>query len=205
MHGGLRFTLVVFLAVLGFVSWPLLAGTSSDSSGTFSHEWQAVCKAYGLRTVTYLPAGVKPLAVDTPQQLRNLLQATADLLSGTRTSFVVETHSDLHTLSLTETYVSLHKSKIIDSIMRTRFNLWADVWVAGSGSFWEITDVAEWVGLSGFTLWWSLSNPWHYHHISSNKQRVTIRGGGTANQYLLIQGIIKIYSFPVSLKINYRI
>jgi hypothetical protein len=85
------------------------------------------------------------------------------------------------------------------------FNLWADVWVAGSGSFWEITDASEWIGLTGFTLIHDLSSEWHYHQIALDRRSITVAGGAMLDTYLLVKGVFKVYSEPISIRFTYKL
>jgi len=108
-------------------------------------------------------------------------------------------------LGLVETYLSFHYSMKVNPILGTRFNLWADVWVAGSGSFWEITDAYEWVGLTGISYCHDLSSEWHYHRIASDRRSIMVAGGAILDTYLLVKGVLKIYSEPVAISFTYRL
>jgi len=198
----------VLLVVLSVVTWVTYAGGSQRDLGP---EWQAVLSEFNLRPAASIPVGIHPLQINSPEELSMFIQRLQRASRGCH-SFVVTWNPNLRksgTASLhlesTETYVPLHKQECIDWVYHVFLNLWANVWVAGSGSFWEITDVNQWVGLTGVTAFYSLSDVYSYHHIYSDRQSVYIYGRSTVDYYLFIKGLLKIYSFPVSLSITFNI
>ena len=91
----------------------------------------------------------------------------------------------------------LHYSYICDLVWRTRFNLWADLYVAASGSFHWIDDVRNVrVGLTGFHPFIRLADTYTDATIYPNPQRAGIEGRGTLEYYLFFQGILTYYSRP---------
>jgi hypothetical protein len=191
-----RIALVAVLLLAAVSSAAMCRAPVDDTT-----EWQQVLRAFNIRTVEGVPPGIRPLEVQTPAQLRELLSLRA------RESYVV-TESQLGAATslsygIVESCVSLHTSR--SWVPFPTFNLWADVWIVGSGSFWEIGDVFEWVGLTGITLFADLTSEWHYHIVSADHQSVIIKGGGTVNHYFLIKGLIRVYSQPVSLTLSYSL
>jgi len=188
----------VAVAVLAACLSAAAFGASHDVSGR--NVWEEVFARYGMRTVDTVPVGVTPLQIDSPAELARLIQHVA--VRGGRST--VETlGAPLLAYGLTESCVHLHATK--SWVPFPTFNLWAEVWIAGSGSFWEIRDVYEWVGLTGITIIADLTDTWTYHRIATDRQSVTIRGGGVVNHYFIIKSILKVYSQPVELTIFYSL
>ena len=169
---------------------------ANNASKPLGPEWRSVFSKFNLQSVSVLPPGVQPLRVSSPTELADIIQRLESASQGYQHFVVVWTprlgksraggshFAAITKTDATETYVPLHKQELIDWVCRVYFNLWADVWVAGSGSFWEITDVYQWVGLTGMTTFYDLSSEYSYHHISSDSQSVYILGRATVN-YLL--------------------
>lgn len=194
MRRSLALGLVVSLTLIAV---PAIAGGSLDPGPSED----VTLTRHGLRTIQAPPAGVTPLEFE---ELGELLRYIRAIKSRGSVDLVVEDPSrSMLLFELTETCVHLHKTK--RWIPFPTFNLWADVWIAGSGSFWEITDVHERVGLTGITTFADLTDAWTYHRISTDRQSATIRGGGVVNHYLVFKGVFKLYSQPVSLSISYRL
>lgn len=197
----------VLLAVVSVVTWVTYAGSSQKDLGP---EWEAVLSEFNLRPAASLPVGIHPLQISSPEEVSMFIQQLQRASRGCH-SFVVTWNPNLRQsgtasfLELTETHVPLRKQECIDWVYHVFFNVWADVWVAGSGSFWQITDVNQWVGLTGVTAFYSLSDVYSYHHIYSDRQSVYIYGRRTVNYYLSIKGLLKPYSFPVSLSITFNL
>lgn len=188
--------MVVTLALLTCLAIPALAAQPTD-------EWEAIFAQYGIRTADVVPAGITPLRVDTPAQLRQVIHNAMPHRMGRLDMETESVSPGLLAYGVTETSVRLHVW--YNFVPYPTFNLWANVRVAGSGSFWEITDVNEWVGLTGITISEDLTDAYTFHNIAADRQSVYIEGGGIVNHYLLIRGILKIYSSPISLWKNYRI
>ncbi|RKX55828.1 MAG: hypothetical protein DRP50_01750 [Thermotoga sp.] len=70
------------------------------------------------------------------------------------------------------------------------------------GAFKQIESRYQRVELTGWTIGLKLTNTGTYHHISGDKQSVYISGYGIVDVYLLINGLIKLYSYPVFLSIT---
>jgi hypothetical protein len=187
---------LVTLALFSCFAIPAIASQAAD-------EWDAIFAQYGIRTAGVVPAGITPLRVDTPAQLRQVIRHATSHGMGQLNMETESVSLGLLAYGVTETSVRLHVW--YNFVPYPTFNLWANVWVAGSGSFWEITDVNEWVGLTGITISEDLADTYTFHRIAADRQSVYIEGGGIVNHYLLIRGIIKIYSSRISLSKTYRI
>ena len=149
-----------------------------------------ICAEFGVVDVDSIPAGITPIKISSTGQLKHFLHGirTNSGPRPTRTSDVLLTEGE-SCESLIETYVLTHASNCINPLVRTYFNLWGEIWIAGSGSFWQITDAYEWVGLTGPTYYVSLSNTWHHTYISSDRTIATIRGGGILDLYFVFESV----------------
>jgi hypothetical protein len=193
-----RLLLVVAVILLASLTIPALAA-QSDRHGT--SDWDVIFAQYDIRAVGAAPAGITPLEIDTPAELQQFMRRLAS--RGTSRLEVESASPALLTYGITESCVHLRKT--MSWVPFPTFNLWADVWIAGSGSFREIGDVYEWVGLTGITTFADLTDTWTYHRVSANRQSVTIKGGGIVTHYFVIKDLIKLYSQSVELTILYSL
>ena len=160
----------------------------------------------GLEVIEEVPAGITPLELKTLGEVRSLLR------SGCSDRVVLTERLEL-SVGGEQTAVTraidirqLHYSYICNPVWRTRFNLWADVYVEASGSFHWIDDVRSIrVGLTGLHPFMRLVDTYTDDYIYSNQQRVRIEGGGTLEYYLFIQGILTCYSEPAYIVAYYLI
>jgi hypothetical protein len=193
-----RWLLVAAVVSLASLAIPALAA-QSDRHGT--SDWDVIFAQYAIRTIAAAPAGITPLEIDTPAELRQLMRQITS--HGTSRLEMEIASPALLAYGVTESCVHLRKT--MSWVPFPTFNLWADVWIVGSGSFWEISDVYEWVGLTGITAFADLTDTWTYHRVSTDHQSVTIKGGGIVTHYFVIKNLIKVYSQSVELTILYSL
>jgi len=153
--------------------------------------WEKIIEEFNLEAVDQLPAGITPLVVTSPEQLRKLLARS--------TSRPLKFHIDASDLrredmltvgesaALTESYVVLHETDSFE--WPAIFHLYAKVWLVGSGSFWQISECDERVYFTGWLPWSGHEDEWSSHHIYSNNVRVEVEGGALFYGYILIPGI----------------
>lgn len=189
---------ILILAVAVCLAVPAAAAQPETHA---ARDWDVLFARYGVQTASAIPAGVRPLRIDTPAEFRQLLESMTS--HGTCQLVLESENTGLLSYGVTQSCVSLRKT--VSWIPFPTFNLWADVWIAGSGSFWEIVDVEEWVGLTGITVFADLTDTWHYHIVAADHRSVFIRGGGVVNHYFVIKGLIKVLSEPVALSISYSL
>ena len=194
----------MLLLVLLSLTW-VVYGTASDKA--LGDKWISVLDQYHLTTVSHVPDGITPLHVSTAAALARLLESFKCASSVT---LYVDGPAILHTslipMSTAIDVIHLHESYICNVVWRTRFNLWADIYRASSGSFHWIDSVqSERVGLTGLHPFMTLSNTWTDHYIYPNQQSARISGGGILDYYLWIQGVLVYYSEPVSLEVVWSI
>jgi hypothetical protein len=193
-----RWLLVAAVVSLASLAIPALAAQSDKHD---AGEWDALLGQYDIRTVDAAPAGITPLEIGTPAELRQFMRHITS--HGTSRLEIESASPAFLTYGITESCVSLHTSR--SWVPFPTFNLWADVWIIGSGSFWEIGDVFEWVGLTGITVFSDLTSEWHYHIVSTDHRSVIIKGGGIVNHYFFIKGLTRLYSQAVSLALSYSL
>ena len=166
----------------------------------------------GLGVVEEAPAGVVPLEFGSLGELRNFLRGmgqggillTEELRLGQPLAGNVESTSA--SISTTIDIRSLHYSYICNTLWRTRFNLWADVYVAVSGSFHWIDEVRNVrVGLSGLHPFMRLVDTYEDVYLYPDQQKVRIEGGGTLEYYLILGGFLVYYSDPAYMIVYYSI
>ena len=201
--------ILVCLCIIGVMASAVVALSQYEPDYS-AREWEEVFEEFDLEPVDQVPAGITPLVVTSPGQLRKLLSGAAPR----RTEFHIKA-SDLGDLSmltigeslgLIETYVELHET---DSHEWPRiFHLYAKVWLAGSGSFWQITECDERVYFTGWQpIWSGTEGEWSDHHIAWNKQSVEVEGGATFYGYILfpILGEVRVYEYRYYLAIHYSL
>jgi len=192
------------LAILGILALAL-AGTAYCASGVDSR-LQETLTDLGLEVIDRAPAGVTPLELRSLGELKRFLRR-----AGTDGLLLTDQFKPEEYLGATVETVAidireLHYSYICNPVWRTRFNLWADVYVASSGSFHWIDDVRSVrVGLSGFHPFMRLADKYTDDYIYPNQQRARIEGGGTLEYYLFLQGVLTYYSQPAYIIAYYSI
>jgi len=192
------------LAVLGILAFAVM-GTVYCVGGADAPLEECLTRL-GLEVIETAPAGITPLELGSLGELRSFLRrsATDGALLNDRSESRVRLDGTVESIAID--IRSLHYSYICNPVWRTRFNLWADVYVAASGSFHWIDDVrGVRVGLSGFHPFMRLVDKYTDAYIYPNQQRTRIEGGGTLEYYLFIQGILTYYSEPAYIIVYYSI
>jgi len=184
-----------------------IVATPSDTSADSARQWQRIIDEFGLETVDQAPPGVTPLVVHSPAQLRRLLAVERP-----RHLVLEITETDLHALGASAggafatatTYVPLHAWN--SSQWPIVFHLYAEVWVTGSGSFWEIIDCDDWAEFTGWEAFSETGGEWSRHRIASDRQSIKIEGGGYIKHYIWTPlGKIHVMTYRFKITINYRI
>jgi hypothetical protein len=87
------------------------------------------------------------------------------------------------------------------------FHLVAEVEIAGSGSFWEISDCRnERAYFTGWEFINETGGEWANHDMAANKQSVQIRGGGFIKYYLWTPiGKVHVMTYWFDETINYSL
>ena len=175
-----------------------------------THQWEEVVEEFGLEPVDEAPAGVTPLVVSTPEQLRKLLAGAAprDIVINIKAS----DSTGPSNLAIGEalggarsySYVYLHESN--SSQWPIIFHLTAEVELAGSGSFWQINDCEERAYFTGWEMFHETGGEWAHHHIAANRQSVEVDGGGFIKWYFVLPPIrIHVGTYWFNMTINYSL
>jgi|GEM_PF-1819276 hypothetical protein len=198
------------IGILGVVILALAltcVGYADNSDKGIGTDWDSVVNRYNLIIALHVPDGVTPLHVNTRTDLievldsfqcksREIIYVNLPAISGL----------SLTSKSTTIDIVHLHEYYVCNPVWQTKFNLWADIYRACSGSFHWIDSVHnERVGLTDLHPFITLSNTWTDHYIYPNQQSARISGGGILDYYLWIQGLLVYYSEPVSLEVVWSI
>ncbi len=195
---------IVLLCIIGLTI--SLAATASPEYSP--QKWQKVFEEFGLQEVDHVPAGITPLRVESPGELRRLLSGMAP-----QRGVVNITASDLvcqEALSISPSLGIVYSTVELETTNSSQwpiiFHLTAEVTLAGSGSFWEIYDCDE---RSYFTGWEGISETggeWADSDIAPNKQSVQIDGGGYIKHYIWTTiGKIHVMTYWFEETINYSL
>ncbi|AEX85933.1 hypothetical protein Marpi_1539 [Marinitoga piezophila KA3] len=169
-----------------------------------------ISNRYNLKTIKKdeIPKNIIPIKVENSFELEYLLKEISKTnLNKSNVRF--ELTNKLTTKGYTSYYTAKFSKKITKNnlnIANIYFNVMADLKIFKDGSFGEILSYSnERCSLTGWTLAAKLEYPKASVEISSDKQSATLRGSGTVNLYLLIQNLIKLYSYDVSVSGTYKI
>lgn len=194
--------LLLFFLTIGKIS------TVNAQDNTPSRELTRLSKKFGLVDINAneVPKGVVPLEFDSTQELEEFLTSLEkDKISTTHKEYHHGMNrSDVPLIPTSTSYVTVTKNCSNAVAIGTYFNTWADILVGTSGSFTWISSVLHTrVGLTGVTLGMDLSNEYSYTYNQSQSS-VSVNGGAILNSYLVIEGVVKMYSRPVSCSFTYR-
>jgi hypothetical protein len=184
-----RSRIIIGVLVMGLVASATFTATANEPKYS-DREWEQVFEEFDLEIASDVPAGVSPLVVTSPGQLRKLLSG----MKNGKTEFTIDVSilqeasmlTAGETRELTETYVILHETE--SSEWPVVFHLYAKVWIVGSGSFWQITECDDRAYFTGWLPWTGTDDEWSSSHIYSNNVEVEVEGGGLFYGYILIPG-----------------
>lgn len=203
----LKRSFLVCLFIIGIMA-SAIAAAPQDEPDHSVRQWEKVLQEFNLEVVDEAPAGVTPLVVGSPGQLRKLLAgaASSTLVFNVNASDVAGPSALPigEPLSLTYSYVYLHESD--SSQWPIVFHLYAEVELAGSGSFWQINDCEERAYFTGWEMWHETGGEWAHHHIAGDMQSVKIDGGGFIKFYIWTPlGKIHVFTYWFDMTINYSL
>jgi hypothetical protein len=161
---------------------------------------------YELKTVDVIPEGVTPLRFNTPGELQSFLSKMSNQARTPIHSTYVEKGilPNAPMSPLSTTYAVVTRSCSVN-VSLSKFNTWADIRVGYTGSFRWIDRVLNTrTGLTGVTTGISLSNEYSYAY-NQTASSVSVKGGGVLNVYLLVNGMVRLFSTPVSCSFTYRV
>jgi hypothetical protein len=190
--------------VIGAVCLLACMSLAARQQGDIPASLRALVDRYGLRVVEAAPRGVTPLRMSSLEELGRFLQdrtvSSATVYQRcTLAPIAVESPSATLTSTAIDT-IPLHAYYVCNVVWGTRFNLWATLYRASSGSFHWLDAVRNVrVGLTGLHPFIDLTDTWTDAYIHPDQQGVTISGGGILEYYLYIKGWIVYYSEEASL------
>lgn len=173
----------------------LFAGASAQNNTTINSELETL----GVKKVSSVPSGIKPIILKNEKELLNFINSLKLEKSNTISEKVIETRDTTDTIEVS-TYqgVGYGNGKI---------NLFATIHRWRDGSFGAITDVTnKYTSFTGFTYSfdWRESHP-PQHTIATDQLSCHVWVNGELDYYFLVSGLLRIYTEPVRLDINYSI
>lgn len=174
--------------------------------------YKDVIDLYGLKPVDSVSPGIVPLQFASPEELARFLGEVSNR-SHVHPHISYEDRVEKSNLAIGQqsaynptsvSYGVVTRSCSVTPCFAT-FNTWADIRVGYSGSFRWIDSVLNTrTGLTGVTLAVDLTNEYSYAYDQSPIS-VSVKGGGILNVYLLIEGMVRVYSTPVSCSFTYSV
>lgn len=196
--------ILLMLSILG-ASKPQIGKAQSDSP---SKELIELSKKYGLIDVDFVPEGIKPISFTKIDELEKFLSAIHSETS-ISSHVVLREKPQFNILAIQPNSTSY--SVVTRSCSTNvgygiaKFNTWADIKVGYSGSFrWIVSVLSTRVGLTGWTMTGGLSNEYSYAYNQTSSS-VSVKGGAMLDVYLFVEGLIKLYSVPVSCSFTYSL
>ena len=172
-------------------------------------QYQELFERYGIVEAKEIPPEITPLRVNSPEELENLI---ATFLNGKRVDvsdrFCVDSLVDEGVLPAGVAldgvqYITVRR-ECTQNMGTATFYTTADIRIGVYNSSYRwIDSVNEWVGLRGVTMGLDLVQEYHYHYITATTADIT--GGGVVDHYLLVNGMIKVWSTPVECSIHYSL
>lgn len=188
-------SLVLICCLLALVGGAAFGAPNPDAKA----EARENLERLGFTVTDRIPGGVAPLEVASLEELRTLARVIRSL---NKPRELAPTENLALQVATTPqvTVREIHCSCVVDPVWRTRFNLWADVYVA-TYTYGQWIDAVRnvRVGLTGVHPFSQLEDTYADAYIYSGAQRVRITGGGTLTYYLFFQTLFAYYSVPVSL------
>jgi len=166
--------------------------------------FQDLITEYNLTVVDKAPNGVLPLKFKTPTELQDfLLRVSRQPVA--HTTIVENVRRNVPTPKSSGYFVVTRSCSVNIGYILAKFHTWADIRVGYYDSYHWIDQVLNTrTGLTGLTTGVTLTNAYSYAYNQSASS-VSIKGGGTLNFYLIIGGVIRLYSVPVSCSFTYSV
>lgn len=195
---------ILFIAlIIALVLAPMQSASAQGANPPTPASYQDIIKLYGLKVADTIPAGVTPLRFNSPKELESFL-STISLQAKTPTNVTYIEKAPLGYSTLATTYAVVTRS-CSKTLSFAKFNTWADIRVGVNGSFRWIDSVLNTrTGLTGVTVALTLDNAYSYAYNQTSSS-VSVQGGGIVNAWLLVGGVIRLYSTPVSCSFTYRL
>ena len=187
-------------AIIIFVAVPLIAGCASIQP---KDNLKSFCAVHNITDATAVPDGITPVSFETVEEFEkyvlSLEQANQAPASRVEETFL-DGNGTKSTYGITRT-VRVTTRKNMTPL--TYIELVADITIKNYGALGDqyISACHEWTWMGGITLGFDWEQAYAYH-IITNATVCNVYGGGTLDTYLLVNGLIKIYSTHVSLSLR---
>ncbi|WP_129600126.1 hypothetical protein [Anaerophilus nitritogenes] len=159
---------------------------------------------YNLKTVDKIPEGVQPIVINSEADMKEYMQKINDFNNLDIELELEPENSRLLNLARSSSDYTKSLSTSESVAIGAKLNLTAKVKVKN----WKIDRVYnERMSLTGFTVGLDV-DPRSIDidvDISSNKNSVTIEGECEVDNYLLVDGIVKMFTETRSLRLNYQV
>ncbi|GAU78337.1 hypothetical protein [Fusibacter sp. 3D3] len=181
------FLLILTLSVPGFAD-----GNSSTEVIDTS--------AINLERINFLPDGVTPIEINSQKEFDEFVKkATAETYTNSKS--VIKIIPRLYSGSSTS--VSVSTSKLMGGVIYLNLNAVIDVYI--NGSFGQINGYNAWTSLTGYTVGTTWTENYIKPNISADKQSITLTSYGTLKHYLLISGVVEMWSEDTNISLSYHL
>lgn len=172
-----------------------LACSNSPVYATDSKSFDEICEEYNLRTVTEVPDGVQPVEVKSEEELIQLLESikNARIEITSESSVVDVTPSGTFGISPLGS-----QSVLVDQVSWYIGSIKLYARITDNG--YMVTSATAYTTLSGFTLGFDWDERACGASIVSGGRDVYAWAAGTLDYYLLVNGVIRLYSEEVNLE-----
>lgn len=195
--------LVLSLTVVGVNVTTKSAAAKTNSKVTY----QQLESKYGLKDVKSLPKGVQPIVINSPEELDKTLSSLQQVQP--KAAVVKNTNKQpglLANLSSNPyaTDIVISDSKNLDYI--TTYRVYANISISGFSGV-RIIDRVNSISadVNGYTVGYEITNTVTSSSISFDQKSVTINAASTFNGYLFLNGLLKLYSRPISHSFTYNV
>lgn len=178
------------------------AGVAGASAAVNPHKQ---LEDFHLKTVDSVPDGVTPFVVNNDEELLKMLQTLAENDVLRQVSVVAESiepkNGEIGILA-----TDVVRRTVSKSVGLGQINLVADITRYREGSFGGIIDVFAFTTFTGFTYGFDWNESYSPRYtISTDGTSTHVWVEGVLDWYLLVDGLLKLYSQPVRLDLYYSI
>lgn len=174
----------------------------------------SVSKEFNLKDATTIPEGVTPVIVNSPQELQaNLQKVKGDIDKSNKApttviNEVAPTTNAINSLmytssSITTKYIT---SKLNIGNYISFFSVWGTLTIEGYSYYRSILSIGGYnCGLTGYTYGFALFGPQTTKRLYNSNTSASITGSASLDYYVLVSGIGKIYSRPITHTVSYNL
>jgi hypothetical protein len=199
---------ISIMLIFSFLAFGTPTQVWAQTAESSNPSYDEISSRYGLKPVKSVPIGITPLKFSTPQELESFLVKIKSATSISPHSTFQENNrfNGVSFITTATSYGVVTRSCSVPlGCGVAKFNTWADIRVASSGSFhWIDSVLSTYTGLTGLTMSADLTNAYSYSYNKTSAS-VSVKGGGIVNIYLIVKGVIKLYSVPVSCSFTYSV